>query len=219
MSSHFYSSEARLIGITNRSVSGVVPDIGAYESALERDFMELSRFDGAVEKIISQPLAITYRDRAGIDRTYTPDGLMFYKENLNIPPVLYEIKYRADFKSTLRQLLPKLRAAKRTASRRGFIFKVFTEKDIRTAYLSNIKFLWPYKNRTVEPAMSEHVLTVLSDLQEADPELLLMAICSNDKNRALMIPVLWNLVAHFHIGCDLDKPLTMQSLLWSKEDV
>ncbi|TVO33023.1 heteromeric transposase endonuclease subunit TnsA, partial [Vibrio algivorus] len=28
MKKHFYSSEARQIGITNRSASGVVPDIG-----------------------------------------------------------------------------------------------------------------------------------------------------------------------------------------------
>ncbi len=219
MSRHFYSSEARDIGITNRSVSGVVPDIGAYESSLERDFMELSRFDDSIDKMIPQPLIIGYTDKAGRDHTYTPDGLIFYRSGLNLPPVLYEIKYRDDFRASWRQLLPKFRAAKRVADSRGWIFKVLTEREIRTPYLKNVQFLWPYKARMVEKGLVEHVLTVLSDLQEADPELLLMALCSDQKNRALMIPVLWHLVAHSRIGCDMDQPLTMQSSLWSKEDV
>lgn len=219
MNTKNYPSPVRLIGLTNRSVSGVVPEIGQYESALERDFMELSRFDDSIEKILPQPLTIGYRDNLGNDRTYTPDGLIFYRADLNLPPVLYEIKYRADFRLGWRKLLPKFRAAKCIASARGFVFKVFTEREIRTSYLDNVKFLWPYKQRVVESEVADHVLTLLSDLEEADPELLLMALCNDERNRGLMIPVIWHLVACFRIGCDLDKPLTMQSVLWCKEDV
>lgn len=181
--------------------------------------MELSRFDDAIEKIVPQPLVVGYRDRAGRDRTYTPDGLVVYKEYLRAPPLLYEIKYRADFRVSWRKLLPKYRAAKQLALSRGMIFKVFTEREIRTPFLDNVKFLWPYKARKVEQAIQERILLVLSDLQEADPELLLIALCNNERNRGLMIPALWHLVAHDRIGCDLSKPITMQSPIWSKEDV
>lgn len=219
MNKHFYSAKVREVGITNRSVSGVMPDIGAYESSLERDFMELSRFDGSIEELIPQPLIVGYVDQCGVDRTYTPDGLAFYKSHLNLPPLLYEIKYREDFKSTRVKLLPKLKAAKRIADARGWVFKVFTEREIRIPYLDNVKFLWPYRDRPIEQAMTEHVLSVMSDLEEADPQLLLLALCSDERNRAFMIPIVWHLIANFRIGCDLDEPLTMQSALWAVEGV
>lgn len=219
MSPHPSLSIVRDIGITNRSVSGVMPGIGRYESALERDFMELSRFDDALDKLVPQPLIVGYTDKSGRDRTYTPDGLITYREDLRAPPVLYEIKYRADFRASWRKLLPKYRAAKRLALSRGMIFKIFTEREIRTPYLDNVKFLWPYKARTINEAIQEHILLVLSDLQEADPELLLMALCNDERNRGLMIPAVWHLIAHGRIGCDLSNPITMQTPIWSKEDV
>ncbi|TVO31349.1 TnsA endonuclease N-terminal domain-containing protein [Vibrio algivorus] len=219
MKKHFYSSEARQIGITNRSASGVVPDIGSYESALERDFMELSRFDNMIKQIIPQPLTISFFNHQGYESKYTPDGLIYYSEDLNISPILYEIKYRADFRNSWQIQLPKFRMAKKIALSRGWKFKVFTEKEIRTPYLDNIKFLWPYKVRNIEPSMIESVLSVMSDLQEADPALLSASLFSSPKNQALIIPVIWHLVANFRIGCDLSFPLTMHSTIWTKEDI
>lgn len=218
MTKPFYSSEARKIGITNRSVSGYVPDIGAYESTLERDFMELLRFDPGFEKIIPQPLTIGFDAPDGSSRSYTPDGLLFYRDELYIRPVLYEIKYRDDFRGQWRTLLPKFKAAKRMAQVRGWEFKVFTEKEIRTPYLDNVKFLWRYRELSVEEGMKDHVLSTLSDLQEADPDLLLTSLCSSLQNRALMIPVIWNLICHRRIGCDMDSPLTMHTKIWVRDN-
>ncbi|KAF7788544.1 hypothetical protein PRUB_a1534 [Pseudoalteromonas rubra] len=215
----FYSSKARKIGVTNRSISGTVPDIGSYESSLERDFMELFRFDSSMDSIVPQPLTIGYFTPSGQPRHYTPDGLLTYKQDLELPPVLYEIKYREDFKGSWRKLMPKFRAAKSLAKEKGWLFKVFTEKEIRGPFLNNVKFLWPYKHRTFDEAMLVHVLTIMSDLQEADPALLTATLFSDKKNQALVIPVIWHLIANFKIGCNLDLPLTMHSKLWTKEDI
>ncbi len=67
-----YLSPVRKIGITNRSVSGVMPNIGSYESSLERDFMEWLRFDDSVKGITPQPLTIGYSDNFNNQRSYTP---------------------------------------------------------------------------------------------------------------------------------------------------
>lgn len=216
---NFYTSKVRKIGVTNRSVSGVVPDIGSFESSLERDFMELARFDSNFEQIIPQPMTIGYFDSKGVAHQYTPDGLLTHQAHLELPPILYEIKYRADFRDSWKQLIPKLRAAKSIAQERGWTFKVFTEKEIRTPYLKNVKFLWPFKQREFDEAMLNYVLSVMSDLQEADPALLSAALFSSRKNQATVIPVIWHLVAKLRIGCDLNQPLTMHSKIWTKEEL
>ena len=111
----------------------------------------------------------------------------------------------------------KFRAAKKLCYERGWQFKVFTEREIRTAYLANIKFLWAYKIMQFETSMLVHILTVLSDLQEADPSLLIAATFSDKTNQAKVIPLMWHLLANHRIGCDLAEPLNMHSKIWSIE--
>lgn len=216
---NFHTSIARKIGVTRRSLSGIVPDIGSFESSLERDFMELMRFDVQVKQIIPQPLTIGYFSVDGKSRQYTPDGLVIFQESSGLPPILYEIKYREDFKDSWKQLMPKFRASKKIAMSKGWYFNVFTEKEIRNTFLVNVKFLWPYRNRSFDKAVTHHVLTIMSDLQEADPALLSAAIYSAKLNQAKVIPVIWHLIANGRIGCDLDLKLTMHSKIWTKEDL
>ncbi len=52
-----------------------VPDFGAYKSTLERDMMEILRFDPQVEHFQPQPLIILFYYRNGKKRHYTTDGL------------------------------------------------------------------------------------------------------------------------------------------------
>ena len=216
---YFFHDNPRKIGITNRSVSGVVPDIGAYESSLERDFMELIRFDSAVKELTPQPVTIGYFDEYGNSKKYTPDGLLIYQNHIDLSPILFEIKYRSDFRNSWKTLLPKFRVAKKVAQEHGWIFKIFTENEIRNYYLDNVKFLWPYKDQIIDDAMVNHVLTIMSDLQEADPALLSYSLSSNSKNRAMMIPVIWYLISNLRIGCDLSLPLSMNSTIWTKEKI
>ena len=215
----FHTSIARKIGVTNRSLSGIVPDIGSFESTLERDFMELMRFNNQVKQIVPQPLTIGYFCHQGNSRQYTPDGLVTFNDSTELPPILYEIKYRDDFRGSWKKLMPKFKAAKQFATIKGWEFKVFSEREIRGVFLENVKFLWPYKNRNFEEAVKLHVLNFMSDLQEADPALLSAALFSNRLNQAKIIPVIWHLIAHNLIGCDLNERLNMHSKIWTKEDL
>lgn len=210
----------RDIVYNNRSVTGMVPLLGDYESTLERDLMEILRFDPSVEHFTAQPITIGYFDQFGKLRTYTPDGLIQFKPTASLipQPVLYEVKYRADFRQDWRNLLRKFRAAKTYALDQGWRFEVFTEREIRTPYLDNAKFLWRYLEQSPSPDARRQILQVLWDLDETDPEMLLFALCRDAHNRARLIPTLWHLVAIGAIGCDLNVPLTMRSRLWPVEE-
>ncbi len=207
-------SPVRKIGMMNRSVSGVVPSLGHYESALERDFMEMLRFDPAISVFTPQPLTINYFDKNGRKGIYTPDGFISFIPEVQKIPILYEVKYRKDFRLDWKLLMPKFRAAKAYCEKKGWRFEVFTEREIRTTYLENIRFLWPYLERVPTDGMKRHVLTILSDLGDADPDFLLCALCHDRANRARMIPVIWHLIATGAIGCNLEEKLTMNSYIW-----
>lgn len=212
------SKPVREIGVATRGVTGVVPGFGAYESSLERDLMELLRFDGGIEKFVPQPLTIDYLDENGKARRYTPDGLIYFKPDDAgaVSPLLVEVKYRADFRNDWRNLIRKFRAAKAFCRDHYWQFEVFTEKEIRTPYLSNAKFLWPYSQQKFADAEISRVLTALSDLEQADPDLLLCALYFDPMNRARAIPLLWHLIAVGAVGCDLSQPLTMRSPIWTE---
>jgi len=214
MNSDTTHKPARKIGITIRSVSGTVPEIGQYESSLERDFMEICRFDDSIVKVNPQPITIPYVNSVGEMRSYTPDGLILFDEKLYLNSILFEIKHAYDFRLDWRLHIEKFRAGKSYAEAQGWEFKVYTEKDIRTQYLENIKFLWSFKNRKPPDSYIERVKTVLNDIDLCDPDMLLHILCRDKNNRAMMIPVLWYMVANRIIGCDLDKPLTMHSQIW-----
>lgn len=215
MTSDFKRSPVRTIGMNSRSVTGKLPDIGAYESTLERDLMEIFRFDPAVLCISPQCIRIEYTKSDGRPGTCFPDGLIEFKPEFALAPILYEVKYRSDFRKDWRELMPKFRAARQFAFANGWRFEVFTEREIRTPYLSNVKFLYPFLNRSFPEPIKSWVLQVLSDLGEADPDFLLCALCKDKNNRAELIPVIWHLVATEAIECDLDVPLTMRSKIRS----
>lgn len=220
MAKQQHLTPVRDIGISSRSVTGVVPQLGKYESTLERDLMEILRFDTRVHTFTPQPLTIEYLDAENNVRRYTPDGLIQFQsaQDFHILPVLYEVKHRADFRKDWKSLLPKFRAAKAYCRSRLWRFEVFTEREIRTPYLTNVKFLWPYRERVPSHQMKTLVLQTLLDLDESDPNVLLCALCNDKTNRGHMIPVIWHLVATGAIGCDLNTPLTMHSLIWVEED-
>jgi len=212
----------RQIGIQTRSMTGVVPDLGQFESSLERDFMELIRFDKNIELYTPQPLVISYIDKDNKKRSYTPDGLVEYRTDIlpakEMKPVLCEIKYRADFRADWKNLIPRFRAAKVFANERGWDFQVFTEVEIRTPYLKNVRFLSGYLSVSYEIDLQETILEKLSDLRESDPQTIMFILFRDKWMRASALPTLWYLIAMKRIGCELSEPLTMNSRIWVLEE-
>ena len=216
--SSLVSGPVRSIGIQSRSVTGTLPDGSRYESTLERDFMLLMQFDPAVDVYTPQPLTLQYRDMDGEKHRYTPDGLVEWRADRPVHdprPVLVEIKYREAFKGDWRRWRLVARAAREYALDRGWIFQIYTEREIRTPALENARFLLPYLRRSSSVEVERWVLDRLEDLVESSPRDLISTLYSDKWNQAALIPVMWKLLAERSIGFDITKTLTMQSPIWS----
>jgi hypothetical protein len=190
-----------------------------FESTLERDLMYLLKFDLEVDRFVAQPVKIEYQDKEGNRHTYTPDLIVYYRNDIiktirENKTMLCEVKYKDDLCQNFREYHPKFRAAMQYAKKRGWVFRVFTETHIRTPYLANAKFLLPYLNNTYEKSMIDLVLKRIEDFREANAQDLIASIFIDKWNQAKLLPVVWHLVARRSIGTDLRQPLTMSSKLW-----
>ncbi len=207
--------------VTGRFAATKASGVAEFESTLERDFLIIQEFDLNVLKFEVQPLVIEWEDRVGKSRCYTPDVFVEYRKDIApakyMKPLLCEVKYRQDLRENWPELFSRLRAGFRFARRQGWRFKIFTENEIRTPYLSNARFLLPYMCSAPDEAHLELLLGRLSEMREADPESLIKAIFRDRWAQAELLPTLWYLVANRQIGTDLGLPLTMRSRIWDKE--
>lgn len=119
--------------ITGRFSRGPGGGSIGFESTLERDFVRLMAFDPDVTDIEDQPVRIDYTSDDNRPRHYTPDYLV---QRRNAPPLLAEIKPK---KFLTPDLEPKFDAARSYAEARGWVFEVWTEREIRTRKLDKIR--------------------------------------------------------------------------------
>src|SRR3989454_591139 len=161
----------RSIPQNSRSLTGKIIDSRrhtavAFESALERDLYILLDFDPSVAHFEEQPVTIAYQDPVGVNRRYTPDVLVHYIPALrgqwDPRSVLYEIKYRDDLRTHWHEYRAKFKAARRYARSQGWVFQLITEREIRTPYLKNAKFLRQYRDRERERGDRHRILTCLA---------------------------------------------------------
>lgn len=215
----------RKIRPSNRSLTGQVISeknkrMHEFESSLERDYLSILEFDGLVESYCEQPVCVEY-EHEGILRKYTPDIIVFYRTDIdivkNLKPTLIEIKYREDLKEHWKEWRPKFMAALRYASNKGWRFKILTEKEIRTDYLWNVKFLLNYRKphvSEIDEGDFKLVLQTVSKLGLTSPQEVLLAAARDTWKRAELLYVLWYMVAHYFIQCDINRKLTMDTEIW-----
>lgn len=226
---------ARKIGPSRYSVTGYAPTSKGTkaqdaESSLEHDFLTLLEYDRRVERYVAQPFTIHWRDKDGKKRRYTPDVIVKYGhgailENPNLRTTIFEVKPLAVLKAEWEELKPKFRSAIGWGKEFGCLFHLVTEKDIRTPYLKNVRFLLDYRSRNLPDRLDlisarQHLIaTTLFKLQSTTPRELLQAMSSDPQHQAELIPWIWNLVNQECIGVDLHKPLTMASVIWPTEHI
>ena len=218
----------RTIPKSSRSLTGKVIDFRShravsFESALERDFYVLLDFDPAVIHFEEQPVTIAYHDPIGVRRTYTPDVLVHYHPELIHPrhhrSVLYEVKYRDDLRAHWPDYHSKFKAARRYARTQGWVFRLITEREIRTPYLKNVTFLRQYQEREGDSGDRCRILDLLATQRETSPEMILASSSTDRWEQARLLPVLWSLIASGEIGVDLTAPLTMHSSIWALDPI
>lgn len=173
--------------------------------------------DPSVEGVEGQPVRIEYLAITGRKVYYTPDALVTYKPDPNTgmtrPSLLCEIKYRDEYRSKFVELKPKIVAARAFAKSKGWIFRVVTDREIRTTKFSNLRFLSAFRDRNPERAILDHLSRTFELHGSCTPLELLRSISDDQLEQAAAIPTLWWMVAHRHVYVDLSVPLTMNSQL------
>lgn len=207
----------RTVPKSYRNVTGVVAqtkaeDKAMFESTLERDFITLLEFDNQVVSYDVQPVKIEWLDKDGKSRSYTPDILYKKKVKGKIQTFLVEVKYRTDIKENWDTLKPKFIAAIRYAKSQGYRFKLMSEVEIRTDYLTNARFLNPFINRGADYEGDMTLIDEkLKELKQSTPALLLSELASSDWDKAALLPTLWYLIGTNQIKCDLSSKLNMNT--------
>lgn len=212
----------RKIGVNSRSITGRQGFSGQqYESALERDLLDILAFDLNVEGYEVQPLRLYYQGTDGEIHPYTPDVLIRYRRDIlparDMPHLLVEVKYREEYCDRFRELRERFRAARRYARERGWQFRVMTEREIRTPYLGNARFLRPYRDLPDDPEREALILERARVLGETSPATLTESLTDDRFEQAQLLSVIWKLLADFHIGADLMQSLGMRSRIWCVE--
>ena len=226
---------ARKIRPSRYSLTGYVPTAKSVraqdaESSLEHDLLTLLEYDRRVERYVAQPFTIEWRDAAGAKRRYTPAVIVKYsfmamREDPCLRTTVFGVKLRAVLKADWVELKPKLRSAIGWAREFGCRFHLVTEAEIRTPYLTNVRFLLDYRSRHLSDrsdliAARQHLIAqTLAELRMTSPKGLLEAITSDFQQRAELIPWIWNLINQEFIGVDLLKPLTMASPIWPAANI
>lgn len=190
----------------------------SFESSLERDWLIALDFDPAVRLIREQPFSIHYEYNGAI-RRYTPDILAeSVSRQGRVLTTVYEVKPLDELREEWQRYKPRFRAAVHYCRVQGWRFKIVTEREIRTPFLNNAKFLRRYRTIHSQPVVAQQLLYTLKALGETTPQALLAAAFLPQEKQMAAVPELWRLVASREIVALLDEPLTMQSAIWHSGD-
>jgi hypothetical protein len=184
-----------------------------YESSLERDWLFALDFDWRVRKIQEQPYTVHYTYE-GQKRRYTPDVLAEFDDGKTTWTVVYEVKAHQDLRDNWAAQRPRYKAAVKDCRLKGWKFRIVTERDIRTPYVENIKFLRRYRSINEQMLHQLPLLTTLHALGDTTPQALIAATWQDPERQMAALPELWRLVAHRRIAASLLEPLTMATKIW-----
>lgn len=191
------------------------PDSSAFEGGLERDFYTLLDFDPSVADVDHQPVRIGYIRPDGRSSLYRPDALVLYHPWAARRPQLCEVKMRADLKENWTDLRPRFRAAVRYAKREGWRFKIYTEIEIRSHFLDNVRLLREYRFIPVDEIKRARLLKPLHLVREAPLQVLIDEVCPTVEERGPWLSQIWLMLATGELDADLrEAKLSYKTHVW-----
>jgi len=207
----------RPIKLSRRSFTGrIAMDGGSatFESTLERDWLVVLDFDKTVAELREQPFTLIY-DTPGGKRKYTPDVMAkFNTVTGKVDTIVYEVKPREELRANWARYECRFRAAIRHCKSQGWRFRIVTEREIRTPFLDNAKFLRRYRNLQRDSLFAGQLLYSLKALGETTPQALLAAAYWTTETKMAALPTLWKLLAEREICTDFNCSITMASPIW-----
>lgn len=170
-------------------------------------------FDPRCVGLLEQPFTLTY-EHAGRAHRYTPDLKAVFRDLSRQWVEVYEVKPAKQLVEDWASWKPRFRAARRYCKEQGWTFHLISERDIRTPYVENAKFLRQYRDVQGIGAQRLALTTTLEKLVVTTPQILVMATWASTEKRLEAVRELWRLVALGVIHAALDQPLTMSSSIW-----
>ncbi|HTF65454.1 MAG TPA: TnsA endonuclease N-terminal domain-containing protein [Edaphobacter sp.] len=202
--------------VTGLKVSRRVGRMVEFESLLERDLITILEFSPVVKTFEEQPITIRWLDSGGKEHLYTPDfliqfrGQRFLRKGSTAKPWLVEVKPQKRLVEQWDELRDRFRAAVAEASRRGWLFRILTDREIRTPYLRNVAFLQCAKGVDVDESFRSRIISLL----KAEPltlVLILDGLAATGASRPIALAQIWKMVLRAELVTDLALPLTMDS--------
>jgi len=120
-----------------------------FESQLEKKCYLLLEFNDEVISYEPQPLKIN---------NYIPD-ILAYRKNNN--PLLIEVKYSDEAFNPNEKLQKKFKTLEQYAKNNNLEFKIFTEKDIKEPYFSNISLIYNYANINIVDEIKHKIKSLI----------------------------------------------------------
>lgn len=215
---------ARRIRKNYRHITGLVSDgIGGalpFEGPIEIDFYTLMGHhlmgQKRITSIETQSITIDHASASGRMTRYTPEALIHFDKRFGIPPHLIEVKpvatLQKDWESEIKY---KVRAGIRHARENGWVFKVFTEREVRTPYLENIKLLRIHRGHHFLPADLASIQVEVEKSPGVAFQTLLREVNGGGKGEArrLALSQIYHLLALGRISADLFKPIAYTTAL------
>jgi TnsA endonuclease N terminal. len=207
--------------VTNKSL-----DVLEFESSLEKSFLSLLIFDNAVRTIKTQPHTIKWNNGRQQTR-YTPDVLVEYNEPRDetnpVKTIVFEVKPSKKLENEWALFAPKFKMATKWCKKRGYVFKLVTEKYIDTPYLTNVSFLlqydqsrFPTSNLDIIPEIELQIHEILA-FQPLSIIELLQSFSSDKAAQKQVLPYVWMLIRHSKLNTDMSIPLSMKTIIWNGE--
>lgn len=198
--------------VTGRYASAKTNEMMEFESLLEKEYMLLLDFDPLVDHYDVQPVCIPVQ---GVPKGYTVDLAVHYLPEANRPTELVEIKPQEYLDKYESLFAPKFNAATQYCLERGWRFAKYTEIDIRTPRLRNLKFLRPYQNHSISEEQREQVQSQMTAAGGRSTSERLLKSLGPDE-RETWLPVIWHMLSTGELATDLNE-MPVDVPLWTVE--
>lgn len=195
--------------VTGRFASAKNDESHEFESLLERDHLILLEFDNEVASFDVQPVRIPV---PGVPQGYVPDAQVIFK-NAKRPAEIVEVKPKADLERYAREFEPKFMAAKHYCEKRGHLFVIKSEEDIRGPYLQNLKFLRRYKQRTPPSEQKAAVLQfIIAQGGKSSSDAIVDGLGVSD--RAAWLGTVWTMLVQGDLSADFESEFPVDVPVW-----
>ncbi|HEY9204988.1 MAG TPA: TnsA endonuclease N-terminal domain-containing protein [Candidatus Methanoperedens sp.] len=177
-----------------------------WESQIERDFLYLLEFDADVLSFYEQPVEILYAHKTKTGR-YFPD---LYVERRSCKELI-EIKPSSKLNDPKNKI--KFLAGEEYCRRRGWIFRVVTDDNIREGnLLKNVKLLNRYAAVDVSTEFEQHTQSLV-ETNDGEIGLAELIVRSREKFGKAAISNIYSLLYHQLLYADLKKTLSDQTTI------